>query len=108
MDGQDRELLELKASVLQAIAHPLRLAILEVLRPGERCVYEIARRIGAKRSNISRHLAVMLGAGILGSRKKGLQVFYSLKTPCILGALGCATRVLRDQGNRRSALLRKL
>jgi ArsR family transcriptional regulator len=108
MDSRSRELLELKAGVLQAMAHPVRLAILEVLRGRERCVHEIAGRVGAKRSNVSRHLSVMLGAGILGSRKKGLRVFYSLKTPCILDALGCVTRMLRQQRDRRSAVLQKL
>ena len=108
MDEDTRELYELKASVLHAIAHPLRLAILDVLRRGEQCVCDIAERAGAKRSNVSRHLAVMLSAGILASRKAGLQVFYSLRTPCILDFLKCVTRVLREQRDRTNALLRKL
>ncbi len=108
MDEDTRELYELKASVLQAIAHPLRLAVLEVLRKGDQCVCDIAEEVGAKRSNVSRHLAVMLSAGILSSRKEGLQVFYSLRTPCILDSLKCVTRVLREQRDRTNALLKKL
>ena len=85
---------ELQARVFQALGHPLRVAIVEELRDGEVCVCEIAERVGAERSNVSRHLAVMLAAGVLSSRKEGLQVFYRLRTPCILDFLGCATRVL--------------
>lgn len=85
---------ELQARVFQALGHPLRVAIVEELRQGEVCVCEIAERVGAERSNVSRHLAVMLTAGVLSSRKEGLQVFYRLRTPCILDFLGCATRVL--------------
>jgi len=108
MDQDTRELYELKASVLQAIAHPLRLAIVDVLRGSEKCVCEITERVGAGRSNVSRHLAVMLNAGILSSRKEGLQVFYSLRTPCVLDFLKCVARVLRERRDRTTALLRKL
>ena len=108
MDESAREVYELKASILQAIAHPLRLAVLDVLSKGEVCVCDIAERVGAKRSNVSRHLAVMLSAGILASRKEGLQVFYALRTPCILGSLDCVANVLREQMSHQSALLKRL
>lgn len=96
---------ELQARVFQALGHPLRLAIVEVLRDGEVCVCDIAERVGAERSNVSRHLAVMLQAGVLASRKEGLQVFYSLRTPCILDFLGCATRVVSRQVEDHSRAL---
>jgi len=108
MEADAMELYELKAGVLAAIAHPLRLAVLDVLSDGEVCVCDIAERVGAKRSNISRHLAVMLSAGILASRKEGLQVFYSLRTPCILGSLDCVVNVLREQMSHQNALLKRL
>ncbi|HUV39136.1 MAG TPA: metalloregulator ArsR/SmtB family transcription factor [Planctomycetota bacterium] len=108
MDRQASELYKLKAGVLQAIAHPLRLAILDVLSEGEHCVCDIAAAVGAKRSNISRHLAVMLSGGILASRREGLQVFYQLRTPCILNSLDCVANVLREQLSQRSALIDKL
>lgn len=85
---------ELQARVFQALGHPLRVAIAEELRDGEVCVCDLAERVGSERSNVSRHLAVMLQAGVLSSRKEGLQVFYTLRTPCILDFLCCATRVV--------------
>ncbi len=86
---------EFQARVFQALAHPIRLAIVEALRQGEVCVCEIAAGLGAERSNISRHLALMQRSGVLASRKEGLQVLYRLRTPCILDFLSCATRVAR-------------
>jgi ArsR family transcriptional regulator len=85
---------ELQARVFQALGHPFRVAIVELLRDGEVCVCDIAGKVGAERSNVSRHLAVMLQAGIVSSRKEGLQVFYALRTPCILDFLSCATKVV--------------
>lgn len=80
--------------MIAGLAHPIRVAIADLLKDGEVCVCEIAERVGAERSNVSRHLAVMLKAGVVQTRKEGLQVFYSLRTPCILNFLSCATRTL--------------
>ncbi|KPK65842.1 MAG: hypothetical protein AMK73_01745 [Planctomycetes bacterium SM23_32] len=97
MDEGARKVCELKAEVLKALAHPLRVAIAEFLRGGECCVCDIAEHVGAERSNVSRHLGLMVNAGVLESRKDGLWVFYRLKTPCVLEFLSCASRVLREQ-----------
>ena len=87
---------EMQARVIGALAHPIRVAIVELLKDGEVCVCEIAERIGAERSNTSRHLSVMLKAGVLKTRKDGLQVYYSLRTPCILNFLVCATQAIEQ------------
>jgi len=88
-------LYERQADVLQAVAHPIRVAIADHLAHGERCVHDIAKHVGANRSNISRHLALMRKAGVVDSRKDGLMVYYWLRTPCILNFLRCASTVLR-------------
>lgn len=87
---------ELQAQVITALAHPIRLAIADLLKDGEVCVCEIADKIEVERSNTSRHLALMLKAGVLKTRKDGLQVYYSLRTPCILNFLSCATRAIEQ------------
>jgi ArsR family transcriptional regulator len=81
---------------MKAVADPIRLAILLQLRDRERCVCDIAREVGAERSNVSRHLSVLTGAGVLSSRKQGLMVFYSLRTPCILNIFTCVRGVLEE------------
>ncbi len=108
MRKSERRLYEMKAEVLKAVAHPIRLEILDYLRDGERCVCKIAKHVGAERSNVSRHLAVMLKAGILSSRKDGLMVYYRLLTPCIVDVFSCVGRVLREQLQANNAVLRRL
>ena len=96
---------EMQAQVITALAHPIRLAIVDLLKDGEVCVCEIADRIGVERSNTSRHLALMLKAGVVKTRKDGLQVFYSLQTPCVLNFLGCATKTLEQNLKRQTKAL---
>lgn len=100
------KLLELKAEVIAAAAHPIRLAVIEYLSSGEQCVCDIVTHVDAQRSNVSRHLSVMVKAGILDSRKEGLKIFYSLKTPCILKFLGCVEQVLKERMKNQAALLK--
>ena len=101
-------LYELKSQIVQAAGHPIRLAIIDFLSGGEQCVCDISTHVGAKRSNVSRHLSVMLKAGVLECRKDGLKVIYSLKTPCILKFLGCVTEVLRQQVRQSQSVLSRL
>jgi len=108
MDRQMKRLYQLKAELIQAAGHPIRLAIIDVLRDGERCVCEIAQAVGADRSNVSRHLAVMLKAGVLRCRKDGLNVIYALRTPCILEFLACVTETLRERLEEERAVLERL
>jgi len=108
MNDAAKRLYQLKAEMIQAAGHPIRLAILDFLKDGEQCVCDIAEHVGAKRSNVSRHLAVMLKAGVVDCRKDGLRVMYSLKTPCILEFLACVTNALRERIESDKALLQRL
>ena len=78
---KNRKLYQARARVMKALAQPVRLEIADVLAEGELCVEDISTRVGAERSNVSRHLSVLAAAGIVESRKQGLKVFYSLKVP---------------------------
>jgi DNA-binding transcriptional ArsR family regulator len=108
VDKTTKRLYEMKAEIIQAAGHPIRLAIIDFLKDGEQCVCDIAVHVDAQRSNVSRHLAVMLKAGIVDCRKDGLKMIYSLKTPCILNFLGCVTDVLRHQVKANAAVLKEL
>lgn len=88
---------KMQARTFKAIAHPLRVAILEYLKDGERCVCQIAEHIGSERSNVSRHLAVMVAGGVLKSRKQGQMVFYRVKARCVVQILDCIHELLKDQ-----------
>ena len=108
MDATQKRLYELKAEVVAAVGHPIRLAAIDFLKGGEQCVCDIAEAVGAKRSNVSRHLAVLLNAGIVTCRKDGLKMMYSLKTPCITNFLDCVVKVLRDRAGDAKAILAAL
>jgi len=95
-------------SIAKAVSHPLRIAVIEYLKDGEQCVCDIAAYVGSERSNVSRHLSVMVNAGVLSYRKEGLKVFYSLKTPCIIDFFTCVTRVLKQQARENEQLLASL
>jgi len=106
IDENKRLLFEKQAEVIKAIAHPLRIAITDFLKDDEQCVCDIAEHIGAERSNVSRHLALMVNAGILSFRKDGLKVIYALKSPCMLKFFGCVTQVIREQYKQDQQMFR--
>jgi len=108
LDRTKALLFERQAEIAKAVAHPLRVAAIDFLKDGEKCVCEIAEHLGSERSNVSRHLAVMVGAGVLSCRKDGLKVFYALKTPCVADFLSCVTRVLKHQAKENEKLLASL
>ncbi len=101
-------LFEKQAEIAKAIAHPLRIAVVNFLKDGEQCVCDIAQHVGSERSNVSRHLSVMSNAGLLEYRKEGLKVIYKLKTPCILEFFSCVSRVLKQQVKEDERLLAAL
>ena len=98
MDNKEKELFKLKAQVIQALAHPARLAIVDFLKDGPQCVCKIAELFESDRSNISKHLSLMTKAGILDSRKEGLYIYYSLKILCVVKFLGCVEDALKEIG----------
>ena len=108
MDKNKQLLFEKQAEVAKAIAHPLRVAIIDFLKDGEQCVCDIAEFIGSERSNVSRHLSVMTKAGLLDWRKEGLKVIYKLKCACIIDFFGCVIRVLKEQAKENQKLLTAL
>lgn len=90
----NRKLFEFRAEVLRAMAHPTRLAIVDFLKDGEKCVCNIIDYLGEKQSNVSKHLSILRNAGIVDTRKEGLNVYYSLKIPCALNFFCCVDDIL--------------
>jgi ArsR family transcriptional regulator len=67
----------------------------EQLAGGEKCVCEFVNAVDFDFSTISKHLAVLKQAGIVEDEKRGKQVFYRLKVPCVLQFMGCVEAVLK-------------
>lgn len=97
MDKKTKALYEAKAAVLKALGHPTRLYMAEQLAGGERCVCEFVREIDADFSTISKHLLILKQAGIVEDEKRGQNVYYKLKVPCILNSMTCVEAVLASR-----------
>jgi len=78
------ELVELIARRFRALAEPMRIRLVDELRSGEATVGELAEALGASQQNVSRHLAVLADAGILGRRKAGNHVHYRIADEAVL------------------------
>ena len=105
MDVDKKRHLDARARVLKAMAHPSRLFIIEELEKEERCVCDLTEMIGADMSTVSKHLSVLKQAGIVTDDKRGNQVFYRLRVPCILNFFGCVESVLESQAEEHAANL---
>ena len=93
----DRERMQqAKADILKAVAHPVRLSIVEMLGKGERCACDICDVFPCDRTTVSKHLAVLRSLGVIEDRKEGLRVLYRLRMTCLLPFLACLERVVRS------------
>ena len=83
------EKLRVAAETLKAVAHPVRLRIIEILENGEKSVSEICARLGTKQSLTSQQLNRMKDKGVLNSRREGNLVFYSIANPRVINVIHC-------------------
>jgi ArsR family transcriptional regulator len=77
------------AEVLKAVAHPIRLQVIEVLEHGEKCVGDIVQALGIPQAVASQQLCLMKDKDILDSRRDGTKAFYSIKNPNVIKLLHC-------------------
>lgn len=106
MTESEKNLFTAKANVLKALAHPTRLWMAEQLSAGEMCVCEFVDQINADFSTISKHLSVLKQAGIVADDKRGKQVYYTLKVPCVLNFMSCVEAVLQNNAKEQAELVK--
>lgn len=87
-----------KVRVFKALAHGSRLLIVEELARGERCVCELTELVGADMSTVSNHLSILRNAGVVSSDKRGQQVYYQLRMPCVLSFFSCVDKACDAAG----------
>jgi ArsR family transcriptional regulator len=90
------ELPRFKAEFFKALAHPLRIAILDALRRGELGVNEICAAVQAEQSSVSQQLAVLRARNIVRGRKAGLNVYYSVQDPAVFRLLDVAREIFNN------------
>lgn len=98
--------MQARARVVKALAHPTRLFIIDELAKGERCVCELTEMIGVDISTVSKHLAVLKSARLVQDERRGLLVYYTLKTPCIKDFVECIEAVLRASAEEQYQMLK--
>jgi DNA-binding transcriptional ArsR family regulator len=88
-----QQLSEFKADFFKALAHPLRISILDALRDGELTVNEISQRFEVEQANASQQLAVLRNRNIVVTRKEGANVYYSVSDKSIFKLLDAAKEI---------------
>lgn len=107
MDQTKQALFEARARIIKAMAHPTRLFIVDELSRNERCVSELTEMIEADTSTVSKHLSILKEAGIVAYEKRGLEVYYSLRVPCVLKFFDCVESVIKSTAKEQIGLLKK-
>jgi len=99
---------EFKAGIFRALAHPTRVAIVEILRDGEHSAGAILERLSLEQANVSQHLSVLRGSGVVSTRKEGNQVFYSLKHQMLVDVLEIMRQYFMSHLSEAAELLQAL
>ena len=98
---------EARVKIIKAMAHPVRLMVIEFLKGGEHGFSEIFSLFQLDKSTISKHLLVLKEAGILSSQKTRTEMIYKLETPCVMDFFHCATVVIENNVKRQLSCLCK-
>jgi DNA-binding transcriptional ArsR family regulator len=92
---------DLKAEIFAALAHPNRIRIVELLRKDVMCNCELAPALELEQSNLSRHLKILVQAGILNSWKDGLRVNFKVTDDRIFKILDVAAAIARKETEKK-------
>ena len=95
---QNQALLQNEAEILNALSHPARLEILELLRDGKSCVCHIQAMLDQRQAYISQQLNILRQAGLITSRKEGLRVYYKISQPDLFVLLDQVKGILQKLG----------
>ncbi len=104
----DLELQNFKSDFFKALAHPLRIRILEVLADGDRSVNEIQSIIGSEGSAVSQQLTILRAKNIVTNTKDGNRVIYSLRDPMVTEVLAAAKQIFNNHLIDTISILDKL
>ena len=99
-------LYEMHADMCQALANQHRLAILHLLKDGEKCVSELAKELGISVHNVSQHLRILRERLLVRPRKEGQAVYYSVTNPKFVQACALIREGLVEQHRAAGQSLR--
>jgi len=102
------ELRRFKAEIFHALAHPTRIAIVEMLRDGEMSAGQLIEKLELEQANASQHLAVLRAKQIVVNRKEGNQVFYSIRDRALVDVLDILKRYFYSQLSQTMSMLKEI
>lgn len=91
-----RDMQQFKADFFKALAHPLRIRILEILTEGDKSVNEIQSILNSEGSAVSQQLSVLRAKNIVVGTKEGKRVLYSLRDPLLAKLLSVAREIFNN------------
>ncbi len=96
---------QLQAELCKALAHPIRLQVIDLLSEHERTVEELTRHVKTGQSNLSQHLAELRQQKLVTPRRAGMNVYYTLSNPKIAKACSIIRELLADliENDQRAA-----
>jgi len=97
-----------KAQFFRALAHPVRIKILEILVRGGRTVQELQEALGLNQPIVSQQLAVLRNHGIVAAQKEGLSMRYALRDPLVGELLDVARQIFNNHLVNTRGMLREL
>ena len=94
-----------KADIIQALAHPTRIAVVEALRDGEVGAGALLTQLGIEQANLSQHLSILRAKQVVVGRKTGNQVLYSLRDPVLTEVLDLLKQYFQEHLTQSRAML---
>ncbi|MGM0446553.1 MAG: ArsR/SmtB family transcription factor [Bacillota bacterium] len=102
----DERLYEAREKIMKSLANKYRLKIVDTLGENDKmCVSDLEEELNLNQSSVSKHLSILKTAGVVKSKKEGLKVYYTLKTPCIINYFTCVDNVIKSDLNDRMNIL---
>jgi len=87
--------------MLKALAHPVRLRIVDILRGEEQCVCDLETALGLRQACVSQHLMTLRRAGVVTDRKDGLRVYYRVSDSSVHAVLDTARSMVSRQAEKQ-------
>ena len=100
-----KERFQIQAEFCKAMAHPVRLEVIDLLKHGDATVTELADAVEVSQANLSQHLAVLRARGVVRAVRCGNSIVYSLANRKIVDACVLIREILTEQVGRQQAAI---
>ncbi len=106
-DHLDKKVYEMQADLCKALANPIRVEIIDLLKNGGMSVTELATIVGVSQANLSQHLAILRAKDIVRVRRRRGKAYYYISSPRIIEACTIVRQILQERLLAERSLLEK-